>query len=473
MEKVQFQIESTLPELKDLSTKGLFTRTELGTITARRKKFETSLIKRVPVKQDFLDYAQYEIGLEKLRRARYKRLGLDKSAQPRSVSSYSIVRRVLYILRRATDKFPYDLGVWMAYIDYARSEGMTKVVLQGLTTALQLHPRNAALYILLSQHYLDPTSPTSSTSPRRAHPNFAIENVSPARKTLLLGLRLMPSDRDLWREYIKLEIGWVEALRRRWKVLGIDLAGGEGAEKMDEDVAAGLEGEDLGANAFGSDGEQARKSIIKGDLIITVLQSAFSNPVLEKSLTFHTDLLHLLRTYPTGLRPRLLDAVYTHLEEEPSFTFNPVARKTLLERTLYDTPYDPEKDTKHRSPETADDPVVLHGQELVQQLGEIVKQFRNPVPGAPEGWESTWNEQVGLWLLHWAQRMSSNEDLQAYLLASINPLIKPSAKPTERLLRAHIEFLESLDEMSAVKPGPEKVQALRAGLGRLYPEGSR
>jgi U3 small nucleolar RNA-associated protein 6 len=221
----------------------------------------------------------------------------------------------------------------------------------------------------------------------------------------------MPSDRDLWREYIKLEIGWVEALRRRWRVLGIDLAGDEeGAEKMDEDVAAGLDNDDLGANAFGSDGEQARKSIIRGDLIITVLQSAFSNPVLGKSLPFHIDLLHLLRTYPTGLRPRLLNAVYTHLEEEPSFQFNPVARKTILERTLYDSAYDPE-DTKPRTSETTDDPVVLHGQELVQELGKIVKQLRKPVPGAPEGWESAWNEQVGLWLLDWAQKMSSNEDL--------------------------------------------------------------
>lgn len=301
----------------------------------------------------------------------------------------------------------------------------------------------------------------------------------------------MPSDRDLWREYIKLEIGWVEALRRRWRVLGIDLAGDEeGAEKMDEDVAAGLENDDLGANAFGSDGEQARKSIIRGDLIITVLQSAFSNPVLGKSLPFHIDLLHLLRIYPTGLRPRLLTAVYTHLEEEPSFHFNPVARKTLLERTLYDSAYDPE-DTKPRMSETMDDPVVLHGQELVQELGKIVKQLRKPVPNAPEGWESAWNEQVGLWLLDWAQKMSSNEDLvrplptslpfftkslptqQAYLLASVNPLIKPSAKPTERLLRAHIEFVESLDEMSAVKPGEEKVQALREVVGRLYPDEGR
>jgi hypothetical protein len=40
-------------------------------------------------------------------------------------------------------------------------------------------------------------------------------------------------------------------------------------------------------------------------------------------------------------------------------------------------------------------------------------------------------------------------------------------------LRAYIEFVESLDEMSAVKPGEEKVQALREVVARLYPEGGR
>lgn len=186
MEKVQFQIESTLPELKDLSTKGLFTRTELGTITARRKKFETSLIKRVPVKQDFLDYAQYEIGLEKLRRARYKRLGLDKSAQPRSVSSYSIVRRVLYILRRATDKFPYDLGVWMAYIDYARSEGMTKVVLQGLTTYVPFPSHSTPLTPSPCKRTATPPAQRSTLHPplpTLPRPNLSHKQYLPAPRT--------------------------------------------------------------------------------------------------------------------------------------------------------------------------------------------------------------------------------------------------------------------------------------------------
>lgn len=227
----------------------------------------------------------------------------------------------------------------------------------------------------------------------------------------------MPSSRELWREYIKLEIGWVEALRRRWKVLGIDLAGEDASaeEKMEADVQAGLEDsaeEDLGANAFGQDGEAARKSIIRGDLIITVLESAFSDPTLSKDLDFHLDLLHLLRTYPTGLRPRLLDAVHAHFSAEPAFEWNPVARITTLSRTLYEAPYDPEHDpAKARTESAAEDPVVLHGQALVMELGKIVKALRKPVVGAPEGFEQAWTEHVGLWLLEWAGKMSQNEDL--------------------------------------------------------------
>lgn len=326
-----------------------------------------------------------------------------------------------------------------------------------------------------------------------------MENVSPARKTLLLGLRFMPSHKDLWREYIKLEIGWVEALRRRWKVLGIDLAGDEDAAGMEADIEAGLprdddddeDAMDLGENAFGASGEHARKAIIRGDLIITVLHSAFTNAQLSKDLAFHLDLLRLFRRYPTGLRPRLLDAVYTHLTEEPAFRWNPVARRTLIERTLYDAPYDPDAESTKKprtAPAEEEEPVVLQGQALVVELGKIVKALRgNDSAGAPPGWEEAWNEQVGMWLLHWAEKMADNEDLvrpaprrasvsrtqlipyprpqQAYLFAATAPLVKPSARPTEPLLRRMIDYLESLET-----PAPGKLAAVRATLGSLYPE---
>jgi U3 small nucleolar RNA-associated protein 6 len=108
----------------------------------------------VAKKEDFFEYAEYEIGLEKLRRLRWKRLSgsivlfgytcaltlsrthgadMDKNAPKRTISCYSIPRRVVYILRRATQKFSYDIAAWLAYVDYARSEKMSKVVQSGLT----------------------------------------------------------------------------------------------------------------------------------------------------------------------------------------------------------------------------------------------------------------------------------------------------------------------------------------------------
>lgn len=236
----------------------------------------------------------------------------------------------------------------------------------------------------------------------------------------MLGLRFLPTDKTLWHEYIKLEVGWVEALRRRWKVLGIDLAGDtEDAKKMEADVQAGLprpdssaEEPDLGQNAFGESGEAARKAIISGDLVITVLRSAFSNSSLGTDLEFHLQLVALFRRYPTGLRPRLLECVYEHMQQEPTLKWNPVARRTILERTLFDAPYDPEADAKR-----SEGDVVVQGEELVAELGKVVKALRAPVGEAPEGWTRTWNEEVGMWLLRWADRMSDNQDLVSRFFA--------------------------------------------------------
>jgi U3 small nucleolar RNA-associated protein 6 len=163
MEKVQFQLESTLPELKDFHDKGLFTKVcldltsfctvltfqnEIDQITRRRTVFETSLIRRHTRKDDFFKYAEYEINLERLRKVRWKKLGswagllvsrrsshagYHINPPPPSASSYSLPRRAIYILKRATVKFPGDLAVWLAYVEYASREGMRKIVSKGLT----------------------------------------------------------------------------------------------------------------------------------------------------------------------------------------------------------------------------------------------------------------------------------------------------------------------------------------------------
>jgi hypothetical protein len=70
--------------------------------------------------------------------------------------------------------------------------------------ALQLHPQESGLYIMGAAHELDHMSATG------------------ARTLLQRGLRINGDSMDLWKEYVKMEMGFIERLRRRWEVLGVE-----------------------------------------------------------------------------------------------------------------------------------------------------------------------------------------------------------------------------------------------------------
>lgn len=71
--------------------------------------------------------------------------------------------------------------------------------------ALQLHPHETGLYILGASHELDQMSATG------------------ARTLLQRGIRMNGDSIDMWTEYVKMELGFVERLRRRWDVLGVEM----------------------------------------------------------------------------------------------------------------------------------------------------------------------------------------------------------------------------------------------------------
>ena len=71
--------------------------------------------------------------------------------------------------------------------------------------ALQLHPQESGLYIMGAGHELDQMSATG------------------ARTLLQRGIRINGDSIDLWTEYVKMEMGFIERLRRRWEVLGVEM----------------------------------------------------------------------------------------------------------------------------------------------------------------------------------------------------------------------------------------------------------
>lgn len=164
-----------------------------------------------------------------------------------------------------------------------------------------------SLYIIAAQHELAHLSPSA------------------ARVLLQRGIRLNAESVEMWKEYVKFELGFVESMRRRWVLLGIDVDE-KGKKKAQESAEEGLsEGEveqiQTEADGDGSDAEQARRAIMQGAIVNSVISNAakgthenFPQDVLLTIICIQLCLKqhysrHSTHYYPHILRP----AIYAHL----------------------------------------------------------------------------------------------------------------------------------------------------------------
>lgn len=202
---------------------------------------------------------------------------------------------------------------------------------------------------------------------------------------------MIPQSELLWTEYIKLELGWVEALRRRWNVLGINEDIDPQSVEADPDALRGGEG------SFGPDGEDARKQILAGQLVIHSIGSALKAIQGGKGLDFRLALVDLLRVYPSALRRKCLDVVYADLERiaEEGGASGARARMAILTRGLYDAPYVEGEPNK-----------MLSGVELVEEIGSICKGIRRRAKNGPD-----FLLVAGQWLIQQIEQQSENQDL--------------------------------------------------------------
>ena len=194
-------------------------------------------------------------------------------------------------------------------------------------------------------------------------------------------------------EYIKLELGWVEALRRRWNVLGIN-------DTMDQPDSNEVDAERMtgGEGSFGPDGEDARKAILSGQLVIHAIKSALEAIDGEKGMVFRLSLIRLLRRYPSALRGKALDGVFADLgriADGEDKNLAAEAKLAALTRGLYETKYVPGEIDK-----------ALDGVELVEELGRIGKEIRK---SAKEG--SAFLRVAGEWLVQQIKEQRDKDDL--------------------------------------------------------------
>uniref|UniRef100_J3MI18 U3 small nucleolar RNA-associated protein 6 homolog n=2 Tax=Oryza brachyantha TaxID=4533 RepID=J3MI18_ORYBR len=219
-------------ELDDLERRGLFTRAELAEVVRRRRDFEFRLRRRSPLRADFLDYIAYELRLdalrdlrkraiiratpdsdhddddaddadEKKRRRRKKRKGGKK--WKKSVSDVAGVLRVLDIYRMATVRYKGDLDLWFRYLEYCRDKRHGRMK-QVLAQAIRYHPKVPGLWIYAAAWEFDQNL-----------------NVAAARALMQTGLRSCPESEDMWIEYLRMELTYLNKLKARKVALGEDV----------------------------------------------------------------------------------------------------------------------------------------------------------------------------------------------------------------------------------------------------------
>jgi len=107
-----------------------------------------------------------------------------------------------------------------------------------------------------------------------------------------------PESIEMWIEYLKMELGFIETLRRRWDALGIKVAEEEeGAERLDEEYG-------------GDKGAEARRAVMEGGIVESVISNA-GKAVCR--LEMFERMEEVIRNYPCaeGLRAKLLKHLYS------------------------------------------------------------------------------------------------------------------------------------------------------------------
>ncbi|KAF2139539.1 uncharacterized protein K452DRAFT_328002 [Aplosporella prunicola CBS 121167] len=261
-DKARFYLEQSVPELRELERKQLFTRDEITAIAKKRSEFEHVLNARGSHPSDYARYVTYEMNVEALRKKRSKRVGVK-------AGGHSGQRRIFFILERATRKFHGDVGLWMLYIEFARKEKARKKLQEVLTGALRMHPTKPELWIYAARWAVDDEA-----------------DMTMARSYMQRGLRFCQKSRLLWLEYAKLEMIYVAKIAARRSILGLDQ---EPQAKAQQETPAG---DDMAADMIALPAITAEdinpslstESASAGDTDDVALQNLAATPVLTGAI---------------------------------------------------------------------------------------------------------------------------------------------------------------------------------------------
>ena len=175
--------------------------------------------------------------MESLRRLRKEKLGIKRQL----ASDYAGVQHIHHIFQRALRRYGQDVALWLQYLDFGMRTNSGKQLGSSFARALSRHPRVPSLWLQAASWEFDRN-----------------RNVQAARTLMQRGLRVNQHSKQLWLEYFRLELLYVQKIKARRLVLGLD--GGSAQDGEEDGIQAVLRGAVL-QTVFG-----AAVKAIPGDL---------------------------------------------------------------------------------------------------------------------------------------------------------------------------------------------------------------
>ncbi|XP_022848287.1 U3 small nucleolar RNA-associated protein 6 homolog isoform X1 [Olea europaea var. sylvestris] len=316
---VQFKLERMLDELDDLERRGLFSRREIAEIVKQRRKFEYRLKRPSPLKQDFLAYIDYEKQLDALRLLRKKSLSKNSGNKKtkKSVSDYAGVSRIIEIYRLATIRFKSDIQLWFQYLEFCKARGHGRMK-KALAQVIRFHPKLPGVWIYAAAWEFDHNL-----------------NVTAARALMQSGLRACPTSEDLWVEYLRMELTYLNKLKARKVALGEDErtptkdtcdADEERWRDENNELFMALdERKDDSKTSGVQDGESEEKVDVLREHGLNVLHTVYNSAIeaLPSSFTLRTKFIQILEatnlTHSEDMRNEILNDMKKDFLREPKY----------------------------------------------------------------------------------------------------------------------------------------------------------
>jgi len=218
-EYVEQRMEEMLGEVEQMERVNLLEPNEVKELIKKRKHFEYKIQKKSKEKGDFLGYIQYETNLLSLLAMRRESIGYEHK---KSEIEGGIRVRINKLFKILEHRFQSDVGIWLSHIQFLKGSGWEASVSRIYLRMLQVHSDKPGLWVAAAQWEFE-----------------TLGNEDNGRQILLRGLRFLPTSWTLHREYLKLELIYVEKLRKRAEVLG-GAGNVEKEEKEDEEEQDGV-----------------------------------------------------------------------------------------------------------------------------------------------------------------------------------------------------------------------------------------